>query len=1086
MRPADSQQRFRALDTSRSCIVQAPAGSGKTELLTRRFLRLLATAGRPEQVLAITFTRKATQEMRERILGRLEQAAHGVRAEAGHEAEAIRDAQAALTRDRRLGWNLRRNPARLQIHTIDGLCARIAGRHPGFAHRLADMAVTGDATRLYRKAAEGMIQDLGWRGGLDDARDALVRVLSRFHGDTGRLVDLVAQMLPRRDQWLGGIGVPVAGVQDVFAACQRLEVEHLAALLGASGLEKLEEVLEVSPPAAAAPSAPESRVRWLRGILGPVTSSRSELYKPSSAGRVLAADAPDREARVAALRGVLARWNDDPEARAAVARFMRSPPLEEGAPDPAILDDLCGLLRLAVAELEVLFVSEGRADFLYIADLAMRALGRDPDPGEALLIEDTKLAHILMDEFQDTSYAQFGMLERLVSGWQPGDGRTLFLVGDPMQSIYRFRQAEVNLFGSVFREARLGGVALEALTLSSNFRSRSELIDWVNGQFPDVFGRHPGPGDCGVRYAPVTAERGPGGSVAPFAWHESEGDGGEARRIAALVGERLAADPQADIAILARTRAQLAPIAGALKESGLRFEAVEAEALDGRPVVMDLLAFTRALAHPCDRVAWLALLRGPWCGLEVAELHAVCGDDPDADLLERMNRPEVLRGLPAARAKRVARLGLVMSGLCARAGTLPLHRQVELAWLGSRALYAAGSAEELENAQRFFDLLEKAESESPEDPLPLLAESLGKAYSASCGAGVRLMTIHKAKGLEFDVVILPGLHQPPRNPLRPLLRLHEWVHGEGSGVMMAPMDRPGFEGASLYRYLGLLEREAELDEARRILYVAATRARRELILSGAWKETGARGKRVPGCAAHSFMDMLWPCFLDVLDPVEASGRVAQPEPPAPPLRPLLRLHQEPASVLPGEFGPPAAEPFELGVPDTDAVALGQAMHFWLQLMHDHPERGWERGWFAAHRQSLHASLRRAGASEFRLSGLGARLAGMLEAVLNSPFARSVVSPEGKAGSWAELALVRREGFCLRRRVLDRLFGTESGEFHLVDYKTGRGAGESEEAWRRQLDDYAGLAADGMGVEIAKRLILHLGADGSEPALVELA
>ncbi len=103
-------------------------------------------------------------------------------------------------------------------------------------------------------------------------------------------------------------------------------------------------------------------------------------------------------------------------------------------------------------------------------------------PEDLALALGQRIRHILVDEFQDTSYTQFELLEKLTAGWEPGDGRTLFLVGDPMQSIYRFRQADVSLFLKARLEG-IGAIRLEPLTLSVNFRSRPEIVEWVNRTF---------------------------------------------------------------------------------------------------------------------------------------------------------------------------------------------------------------------------------------------------------------------------------------------------------------------------------------------------------------------------------------------------------------------------------------------------------------------------------------------------------------------------------------------------------------------------------------------------------------------------
>ena len=140
------------------------------------------------------------------------------------------------------------------------------------------------------------------------------------------------------------------------------------------------------------------------------------------------------------------------------------------------------VLTLAVAELQLVFRERGRVDFAELSIRASDALGQVDQPEDLALALGASIRHFLVDEFQDTSYTQFELIKKLTNGWDPGDGRTLFLVGDPMQSIYRFRQADVSLFLKARREG-IGAIQFEPLTLSVNFRSLPGIVEWVNRTF---------------------------------------------------------------------------------------------------------------------------------------------------------------------------------------------------------------------------------------------------------------------------------------------------------------------------------------------------------------------------------------------------------------------------------------------------------------------------------------------------------------------------------------------------------------------------------------------------------------------------
>jgi hypothetical protein len=194
----DAPQRQAALDPSRSFIVQAPAGSGKTGLITQRFLTLLAYADRPEEIVAITFTRKAAAEMRSRIVEALQAATEAAPTDP-HAAKTWELARAALDRDRICGWNLLQHPARLAIQTIDSLCAWLTRRLPLTSRFGAMPGIAEDSSELYRAAARRTLEDLE-QG--TDWTPAIETLLRHLDNNVGLAESMLVSMLARRDQWL--------------------------------------------------------------------------------------------------------------------------------------------------------------------------------------------------------------------------------------------------------------------------------------------------------------------------------------------------------------------------------------------------------------------------------------------------------------------------------------------------------------------------------------------------------------------------------------------------------------------------------------------------------------------------------------------------------------------------------------------------------------------------------------------------------------------------------------------------------------------------------------------------------------------
>jgi ATP-dependent exoDNAse (exonuclease V) beta subunit len=192
--PSDYSARAQALDPTGSFLVQAPAGSGKTELLTDRILALLATVSRPEEIVAITFTRKAASEMHARVLSKLQDGL-GPMPETEHGQRSWQLARAALRRDTELGWKLLQHPARLSIRTIDSFCAGLVRGMPWLSELGGMPNIADDARAHYEAAARATLA-------LIDEFDAIRVLLAHLDVDTQAAVEAIATMLGQRDQWL--------------------------------------------------------------------------------------------------------------------------------------------------------------------------------------------------------------------------------------------------------------------------------------------------------------------------------------------------------------------------------------------------------------------------------------------------------------------------------------------------------------------------------------------------------------------------------------------------------------------------------------------------------------------------------------------------------------------------------------------------------------------------------------------------------------------------------------------------------------------------------------------------------------------
>ncbi|MBI3937063.1 MAG: UvrD-helicase domain-containing protein [Betaproteobacteria bacterium] len=1102
LRAEDALARRAALDVTRSFIVQAPAGSGKTGLLIQRYLALLAHVEAPEEIVAITFTRKATAEMRARVLEALAAAGNAAPPDELHQRVSWELARAARARDGEAQWNLADNPNRLRIQTIDSLCRWLTLRLPVLSGFGAQPEAIEDAQDLYLEAARRTLAGLDarceWSG-------HVARILKRLDNHVERAQGLIADMLRVRDQWIRSVldprGRHRAALETALANATRdalasllvlcpLEARAALPALADYAAENLEAAGRESPIRACRAlamipgAAPEDLEAW-RGLAELLLTQSGEPRSRIDAGIGFTAPAgakgaqkERRAAAIAALKEIIARLAPH---RTFVEQlhFTRTlPPAAYSDAQWDAVEALVGLLPVAVAELEVLFKERGQVDFTAVAQAAVRALGEPGSPTDLALALDYRIRHILVDEFQDTSWSQHDLLAGLTAGWAAGDGHTLFVVGDPMQSIYRFRKAEVGLYMRAWHHG-IGAVKLEPLRLAVNFRSTRAIIEWFNRAFAAVLPDEEDLASGAVPFARSVAEDSAVASVTPQFHPLPAGDrDAEARLVAEIVRQARAQDPAQTVAILVRARGHLAAIAPALKAAGLRFQAIEIEKLTHRPLVQDLLALTRALVHPADRIAWLAVLRAPWCGLALADLDALAGHDHAAALWTLMDENACKARLSEDGTARLARVRGVLGAALASRRREPLRRWIEGAWLALGGPAAAENATDLEDAQVFFAALEEMDEGADVPDLDLLAARVEELYALPDAdreaPRVQLMTIHKAKGLEFDTVIVPGLGYPPRREEPKLLAWLERPREAGEpDLLLAPIKEAAERDDAVYRYLRDLERVKEEHEAARLLYVAATRARSRLHLIGQVDWNAKALKPRP----RSLLEHLWPVVRAAFEEVVQSAATENGEcaaaartPPAfirrfapgwrPPAPPASLDWKQPAA--PAGMGRSLHDQVEFSWASETAKHVGTVVHRFLQRIAEEGLDQWDAPRIAAMQPVFGRDLARLGVPDAEMKDAMARVAAALGANLTHARGRWVLGAYPEARS--ELKLTGVIGGEIVSVAIDRTFVDEHGTRWIVDFKTSVHEGADVEGfldnerlrYRAQLERYAAL------------------------------
>jgi len=1157
----DTAAREAALDTRQSCIVEAPAGSGKTGLLMQRYLKLLAQGdvAQPEEILAITFTNKATAELHERVFGQLFSASTQsplLSDASGFDVETRALAEAVLSRDAALGWHILDHPQSLNIRTIDSVCAEIANSLPLLSGSGGSGRPTTDAGPLYRLAAERTLFQLG---SADTAlHNALRNVLLHRDASLTEVQSLLAGMLQQRDQWADFLPLGPDALDDealdrvVRAKLERtLETIVCTALTRAANampagmlhqLAELAAQLGLNPGYNGSDSPiafcadrrtpPEDKADHLdhwQALISLLLTKEGD-WRKSFNVNVVKFEMSKSEKVL--LQSLIDTHKSD-ELCDALCAVRNLPDAHYPDDQWAVAKALFHVLRRALAELKLIFAERNECDFIEIALAARQALHAESngdDSGleaiDVALSAGGKLRHLLVDEMQDTSATQYDLIHQLTRSWD-GATQTLFLVGDPKQSIYLFRQARVERFLRTMHEGRFGDIRLQALRLTTNFRSQASLVHAFNSTFERIF---PPPeaaqnNSSDVPFVAAVPNREPS-PTDDITWHTAvlgeetldvpktldnrrDHDHQQARHIRSII-EHWLARPLPDertkpwrIAVLARARKHLDAIVAEFKRdyrggnpggSGpLRYRAVDIDPLSERPEILDALALTRALLHPADRPAWLAVLHAPWCGLSLADLLALTDEGPTADPCATVASLVTTRTqfLSAEGQQLLARTWSVLQIAVATLGNAPFATQIERTWrsLGGDAPL---TPEERTNVMRFLGVLRDVQRDLGYLDLHTLTTRLDKLYAEpiSGPCSVELLTIHKAKGLEWDVVLVPSLERRGGSSSGDLLN---WLEidspsADTSGVVLAPIASKGSDNDKLNRWLNAAREARENSERKRLFYVLSTRAREELHLFAACARKADLSLATP--QHGSLLKAVWPAAAEAFAPLQAPpaaslgstlqqsladghkpvtfGSAAEATTPTPPI-----IHRLPLSFHPdSRFETAAAN----RLPYTAAAALrqgpaferpegsyavrafGNVVHRYLQVLSTRLEQNPDT--IALQQElptwlpRLTASLRSEGLAPATLDRLAQRSLQALQQALTDETGLWILRPHATSHSEQALRTTTAAGSGELR--IDRVFlagptPLSEGASHLwiVDFKTTEQGSRSSEIFVQQ-------------------------------------
>jgi len=849
---SDQKQRHQALNIHDSFIVQAPAGSGKTELLTQRYLSLLGEVGQPESILAMTFTNKAADELKHRVLRYLSDA-NLTPPRQLHKLKTFELANKALAQSRKQGWDLLNNPSRVKISTIDALSSLIVSKYPTVEQLIPPriMADRYEYEALYRSAAENtfkLLED-------DEFQESIASVLLHLDNHVEKFYRLLTQMLAKREQWLPRLYQQGAlEIEVLEKTAQKIISEHLLKLeVIASSFFDDVFFVAIQVNDLVVNELPEVNIEaldaWI-GLANLCLTSKGQWRKTVDKRQGFD---PTLKEQKQAFIAILERLSSEDGLREALFELTLLPELHHNEADHQVLRNISQVLKLAVAQLKLLFIANNVFDFAEVGLNASEKLDDLSGVADVALFLDYKIEHLLIDEFQDTSYSQFSLIEKLLSNWQEDSGKTLFLVGDPMQSIYRFRESQVGIFLQV-KENGISGIRPKYLQLNTNFRSIKSIVDSSNRYFSAIFPDNDNVVNGAIHYAhsQSLSERTDDNAVRfyPFL---SGMDQQEAMQICEIVTDALAENSVDEIAILVRSRSHLESIVNIFQLNNIDYEAVKTTTLRSHLFTRDLLSLTRAMLSLGDKLAWLALLRSPWCGLLLKDL-LILGESDEMTVYHQLSDPNIIESLSDDAKQRVQAVWPILARAIQSDGRFSFVERFSGAL--DRLDPQNGLSDEKRSIKsQFLGILHHCESLDSLALEPIEA-MLAELYAPSRAARVKLMTIQQAKGLEFDVVIMPGLGRAGKSDTSPLIQLKALANRD---LLLAPIKSAFDKNESkTYAYLKHLDKKQNHFEMMRLLYVAMSRAKKKIHLLGHVNEDKESAK-------NTLLNFILPFFKNSTD-----------------------------------------------------------------------------------------------------------------------------------------------------------------------------------------------------------------------------
>ena len=898
MQLTPSQQE--ALDIKKHVYVTAGAGSGKTTVLVERYLKILREGNveTPRQIVAITFTQKAAAEMKDRIIAKLSTQEGDEDSEQNNSLQGFRDEMSSA-----------------HISTIHAFCSRILREFPFQAKIPANFNVLQgiDQKLLLQKTLKKTLKDIATTS--DDPHRAELTHLLQCYGGQRKLVDLFSMMVDKRDI-VAKLMQEIYNDQSSAEIRTDLEQRSLQQLMSAIDIPKfigclkivlkvalgksMEDVKDLTQQLETlhtkAPHSPEVS-KLLKRFVDLITIKSGAIAKAAFIGTKT--DTTDIENEINFL--VLT-----------VKKIKILPDLEKRKDDDGTGDavetdddflintvhDLLTLYTRILNDYDKAKLSQGALDFNDL-QLRTRDLLRDNEKIRDELVK--RHQYYMVDEYQDTDELQYELMMLLTNKLKSAN---LFIVGDPKQSIYGFRGADVRVFKKTKQKIIQNGG--EEVSLTENFRSLRDVIGFVNYFFGHLMGKG-NESEFDVAYEALTQARRvkANGTVEILIGQDNDAAANEYKLIAQRIKKMIADEKETvwvrgedgkvserpsqygDIAILIRSRTHLPDIEHGLLEAGIPYLTTGGIGFYQRQEIYDIWNYLSFLNDPPKNDTSLAaVLRGPAFGISDAELYEISRQEKAKHAEKQQEKKSFWSKTQdyQARTDELRRAIDTLKRHIQFAHRMPVNRLIgtivnETGLIGTLKTGKYGQ-QRWANYQKLLDIARNFDGDEKTQILPDFIEFLdiliteepreGQAPIEASSEAVQIMTIHAAKGKQFPVVMLPRLDRKGKTDREPFI-------DEKFGISFCPLNPDNDYEKTEPEIVTLMKNrssEKDIAEKKRLFYVGATRAEDRLILSGTLPDNGKPQQMLDWLHTHLDIDGVSHLLcIDVALDVFINGRI---------------------------------------------------------------------------------------------------------------------------------------------------------------------------------------------------------------------